>query len=343
MKVGDAKQLIKNIAEKHVKVPVMLVGSMGIGKSWIVKQVAAELNYHLIDLRLAQQEPGDLIGLPRKDAETHKTVWLKPEWWPDVNGAGILFLDELNRAPVDVRQAVFQLINEWKMHTHVLPDNWTIVAAGNPDVGSYQVEQLDPAMIRRFVMLRVNADTDEWIKWAYSAGVDDLIIRFIGTNRNLLAKEEEVELNTIYTPDSYRMLDILMKANVIPKDATFEVIAGLIGTSAATAFIKFMDKEYKKPVGGKEILEHYDKVREKVLSQRNDEMYVTQQELIAILNSDKKLSKEEFQNFSKFLIETNPETKAAVLSKTPTYLFSKLSTLPELVDDMIKICKEVGK
>ena len=80
MRPEQAKELMKLIVQRGVRVPVLLVGSMGVGKSWIPKEAAKELGIACIDLRLAQQEVGDLTGLPRRDCK--HTVWSRPEWWP---------------------------------------------------------------------------------------------------------------------------------------------------------------------------------------------------------------------------------------------------------------------
>jgi hypothetical protein len=69
LKINDLKQFIKNCVEKNVHVPPLVVGTMGVGKSQIMKQVANELGIQLIDLRLAQQESGDLIGLTFKNGD----------------------------------------------------------------------------------------------------------------------------------------------------------------------------------------------------------------------------------------------------------------------------------
>ena len=176
MRFEQAKELIRLIVQRNVHVPPLLVGPMGVGKSWIPKEAAKELGIACIDLRLAQQEVGDLTGLPRRDGK--RTVWSRPEWWPeDPTSKGILFLDELNRAPVDVLQAVFQLVGEWKLHTHVLPSEWIIVSAMNPDNGSYQVDSLDIAMLRRFCQIKVLPSSGEWVRWAERYGIDHRIIR----------------------------------------------------------------------------------------------------------------------------------------------------------------------
>lgn len=314
MKINDIKSFIKNCAAANVTVPTLLVGSMGVGKSQIVKQVTEELKIGLVDLRLAQQESGDLIGLPYKngDGGTH---WAKPEWWPKEGTKGILFLDELNRAPTDVRQAVFQLVLDRKLHTHILPDGWYVHAAINPDNGNYQVETLDPAMLRRFCVLEVTPDVDVWLEWAKKGNIDNTLSEFVNTNRALLFQPEEFKLDVKPTPDSYRMLNALMAAKVIAKDNQMEIFRGLVGKEASIALIKWLDTNYKKPVSGTEILKDYAHVADKIKKQQTAENYATISDLVAILNEKKTLTDAEFKNAVQFTLDTPRETQTAFMSK----------------------------
>src|ERR1700680_792881 len=121
MHISDAKRYIRGIAEKQVPVTVAMVGPSGVGKSAIENQLAKELtrdlkmDFGFIDLRLATQEPGDLIGNPYRDGNVTRNAM--PAWFPKEGTRGILCLEELNRAPNDVRQCIFQLIWDRKLHT----------------------------------------------------------------------------------------------------------------------------------------------------------------------------------------------------------------------------------
>lgn len=319
MKINDIKQFVKGCVEKDLTVPVLLVGTMGVGKSQIMKQIADELKINLIDLRLAQQESGDLIGLPYKngDGGTH---WAAPEWWPKEGTRGILFLDEINRAPNDVRQAVFQLVLDRKLHTHVLPKGWYVASAMNPDNGNYQVESLDPAMLRRFCTIEVTPDVDVWLSWA-KANVDSTISEFVNTNRGLLFMAEEIKIDVKPTPDSYRMLDMLLKAKVIPVGNQAEVFRGLIGKEASIALIKWMDTNYEKPISGIQVLKEFSKHKDKIKKQRNDENYVTIQDLAAILSNKVNLPKEgsvEHKNLVEYTLFLPKESYTALISKLTT-------------------------
>ena len=89
--------------------PLFIHGSPGIGKSYIVADVADKNGLELVDVRLSQMDPVDLRGVPaiRED----QTVWMPPVFFPkEQDSEGILFLDELNSAPPSVQAAIYQLV-----------------------------------------------------------------------------------------------------------------------------------------------------------------------------------------------------------------------------------------
>jgi hypothetical protein len=346
LKPLEVEETLKSIISKGVKCPVVVKGDAGIGKSQVIQKVGRELGMEVIDLRLAQMEPGDLIGLPRTDPETHKTVWYAPEWWPAESANGtIIFFDELNRAPVDVRQAVFQVLTEYKMHTHVLPPKCFLVAAINPDDGgkmNYQVEQFDPAMINRMCFITMEPDVQQWINWATPQGLHEMVIKFIAVNGAMLYSGSET--GPFPSPRSWHKLSDLMNAGAIPPASQSEVITGLIGDKPAIAFIRFLDKSYKKPVSGKEVLESFPKFKEKVKVQRNDENFVTISELVGLLGDGAKLKKDQLVNVTDFALSLKQEEKMALLKKLPNSLLSKLGTSSQdLCNTIAGIAAEMDK
>ncbi len=142
---------------------VLLEGPTGIGKSELVKQVADELGIDFAVLDLSLLEPPDLVGLPiLADGRTRYAI---PSALP-TEGAGILLLEELNRADRTVQQPALQLLTARKLHEYELPPGWVPFAAINPEDGEYQVTPLDPALRCRFLQLKVRADIRSWRKWA---------------------------------------------------------------------------------------------------------------------------------------------------------------------------------
>jgi len=335
MKIHELKELIKSHTRLDKPAPIIIEGEMGIGKSQVVQQVAEELRYTYVDLRLAQQEPGDLIGMPR--VVDGVTIWSRPSWMPEENAKLVLALEELNRAPIDVQQAIFQALTENKIHTHKLPAKTIIVLCINPSDSMYHVSDLDPAMISRCIKVKLDYDVDEWLKFAYEKKLDDRIIQFISVHRDLLCQPKENEPSPL--PRTWHLLSNELK--VVPDELLFEVSAGLVGKEAAVTFQKFCDKEYKKPVTGKEILEHYDKVKEKLSKQRNDENWVTARDLVNYI-SKSKLRKSEIENLNDYLLNTKAEWKVEIISNLPETILIELSKT-KLVEEMASIINQVQK
>jgi len=165
------------------RVPLHIWGPCGVGKSQIVGQVAADLNYNFLDVRAVQLDPVDLRGLPRIASD--QTEWVPPKFLP-TTGKGILFLDELTSAPQMTQAGCYQLVLDRKLGEYVLPEGWVVIAAGNP-ASERGVHFAMPRPLRnRFVHLELEADLDDWCKWAIKAGVRPEIIAFLRFKPELL-------------------------------------------------------------------------------------------------------------------------------------------------------------
>lgn len=337
MNIKDAKRYIRLIIEKQVPVTVAMIGPSGIGKSAIEKQLAKEMSayfktdFGFIDLRLATQEPADLIGIPYRDGDV--TKWAVPHWFPKPGTRGVICLEELNRAPNDVRQCIFQFIWDRVLHTHQLPDGWTIVLAMNPetDDGSYQVETLDRAMIRRCSVIVVEPNVNAWMTWATDptqGNVPPEITGFIGTHKEMLFEVENFDFPIKRTPAGWGdTLACLRKAGAIPQDLEFEIISGILGKEAATAFIKYIDKNYERPVNGEDVLKAYTEVREKILKQitKAEEMWITNKQIIGITEgSGKKLTKKQMENLIDYIDDIPTDIAAGLVHELPSELVQAL-------------------
>jgi len=347
-KVSEVKYYIKTFAENNAQVPILLVGDMGIGKSQVVQQVAKDLGYEYVDLRAATQDPGDLIGIPTKIEEKDesgktilKTMWARPVWMPPANVKLILVLEEINRAPIDVRQALFQVVTEYKIHTHELPKHTQIIACINPSDSIYQVEDLDPAFYTRFFNVEMTADVDEWLQYMHSISGHPVVIQFINVHNDLLCKPTDKGACPIP-----RTWDKLSRALTYVTDdkKIFDLAVGLVGNEAAVAFRKFCDKAYKKPVTGAEILEDFKKVKVRLEEQRQDQTYNTVQDITALIGSGKaKLKKKEFDNLVDFLLTIKAEWKVQIIQKLPTNMLTELSNEPALIEAVASILNQTNK
>ena len=83
MRLRTAKKIIIKSIENTMdrpngQMPIcpFLLGSMGIGKSYLVREVAKELNMYVVEINLAQYEPTDIGGMQMPDGDSMKV--LKP-------------------------------------------------------------------------------------------------------------------------------------------------------------------------------------------------------------------------------------------------------------------------
>ena len=89
------------------RLPVLLRGRHGIGKSQVVYQLAAAAGLPVVERRASQMTEGDLVGLP--SVEGNRTSFNPPDWFKQAcEEPVVLFLDEVDRATLEVRQGIFR-------------------------------------------------------------------------------------------------------------------------------------------------------------------------------------------------------------------------------------------
>ena len=111
---------------------IMLVSNHGMGKSEVLTNFFQERGMKVVVFFASQMsDVGDLIGLPRKDEATGRTVFMPPYWWPKDGEPVVLFLDELSRARQEILQAVMDLALNRRLAGRPLPEGSRLVAAIN--------------------------------------------------------------------------------------------------------------------------------------------------------------------------------------------------------------------
>lgn len=165
--------------------------------------------------------------------------------------ASVLFLDELNRSTLDTRNASMQLILEKELNDHILPyvngRQTQIVAAINP-ADQYQVDELDPALLDRFLHIEVEADAKAFLAWGRANGLNDIVLSYIAENPNKLhfQPEEGSKDNIGASPRSWAKLasfvDVMDK---IPAEIHFSIIKGKIGSALGSRFLTYMNNYSK--------------------------------------------------------------------------------------------------
>ncbi|MDM7321650.1 MAG: MoxR family ATPase [Fervidobacterium sp.] len=237
MRINEVKDFLKAVWNSGET--IVLVGHAGVGKTTIVKQVAQELGYKVHVVILSQLEPGDLMGVPVQ--VNGKTVFSRPEWLPD-EPKSVLFLDELNRAPLYVKQAILQLVLEKQIGPHKLPEDCVIIAAMNPFTDEYLVGNMDDkAMLDRFIWIKVQNSMVELADYFRGKGYEDnKVMAALLTLDQLKVFNEDFSLPRLSpTPRSMeRLLKISNLIGHLPIEQQMEVYSGIVGPEAAAEFYR---------------------------------------------------------------------------------------------------------
>ena len=152
----------------------------------------------------------------------------------------VLFLDELNRALPDTRNTALQLVLEKEIHSHKLPfvrgKQTFIVSAINPS-DIYQTDDLDIALLDRFLIIDMEVDANDWLKYSKDT-VDDSIRSFISEKPDKLHYIQK-DGRASATPRSWEGLSRLIQ-NKIENNIILEgLITGEIGKEVGTEFFVY--------------------------------------------------------------------------------------------------------
>lgn len=255
----ELRNLLESTPPSH---NIMLSGKHGIGKSKIITDFFTAKGQKVVTLFLGQMsDPGDLIGLPNKDEETGKTIFMPPYWFPTENQPVVLFLDELNRARPEILQSIMDLALNRKLAGRELPAGSRIVSAVN-DGEEYQLTDLDPALVSRFNIYNFRPTTGEWLLWASQAGIDKHVTEFIENNNRMLDGDDaatESSSSLEKTPDRRgweRVSDILKNTQTIT-GTTKKVVAGIVGANAAAEFFESFNKS--SVISAESVLKDFDR------------------------------------------------------------------------------------
>lgn len=248
-------QLIQQSVEADT--PLMVSGPHGIGKSELFKAAAAAMEIGLISLDLSLLEPSDLVGIPFVDEEG-RTRFAPPAFLPS-DGRGLFVFEEINRAPRYMISPCLQLLTERRLNNYVLPPGWTPMAAINPGGTDYHVDQLDPAILSRFVQVLLKADIAQWASWARREGnVHPSVIEFAEQSPGIFAPGETNPRAWTYLSKQLRAWEKQTRS----PELLITAAAGLVGETWAIAFYQFLTGG-DPPLAANQVVEDYANYRDK--------------------------------------------------------------------------------
>jgi hypothetical protein len=359
MNFKETTKFIDVVHKAKCSVVPLLMGHTGIGKTELIKQIAMRDNKDIIVLHVAQLEPSDLIGLYQVN-EDRRTDNCPPTWMPykeykigkgitietpfeygqgfiNPNG-GLLFLDEVNRGHEDIRQALYQLLNDKKIHTYELPENYDIVAAANPQ--GYETYEFDAALINRFAWIPFvpeHKETQDYLRKKYGSSH---ILSWLNSDQSLLDYGDDFQI-------PLRALSPRIEENAIK---IYELLQGesklflrkcletMIQPEKVQSFLAFREElmhiNYKDILEGKKMT----KVKELVSQKKMDVLSSITADLANHFNTEK-ANDTEMKNATEFLATIPPELDMAFVD----YLSDAYYDDPNNITEKDFFIKKIGK
>lgn len=225
------------------RLPVLVTGAPGIGKTDVITGAAAQAGADLIISHPVVEDPTNAKGLPWPDKEGKTATFLpfgelarainakKPTVW---------FLDDLGQAPPMVQASYMQLLLARRVNNHVLPDCVTFVAATNRRTDRAAVSGiLEPVKSRFATIVELVPNLDAWCAWAFKHGVPAELIAFLRFRSPLLcAFEASADLTNSPVPRTWAHVSKLL-ALPLPPAVQLAAISGAVGQGAAIEFASF--------------------------------------------------------------------------------------------------------
>lgn len=223
-------------------------GDPGIGKSDVIRTVAATMGVDLIDMRLALYDPTDLRGFPVvRGTGKNETMHFVPPALLPTKGKGILLLDELPAAPPSVQAVAYQLILDKCLGEYRLPPDWRIVAAGNYARNGGVHYSLPPALANRFIHIEMQCSQEDWDSWALNNGVTDLTRAFLRFRPALIHDMGACKTGMAFpSPRSWAFADEIIQQQHGTTE-TLELLKGTVGEGAAVEYLAFLKTARELP------------------------------------------------------------------------------------------------
>lgn len=245
MKVKPSKAF--SILSKYIKAGIvpMLTGSPGCGKSQIFQQIADFYNLKLIDLRLSQCDPCDLLGFPSitGDKAGYKpmdTFPIEGDPIPEGYSGWFLFFDEFNGASRAVQAAAYKVILDRMIGTYKLHKNVAMGCAGNLDTDNAIVEPMSTALQSRMAHLELGVDADEFCNHAASQGWDYRINSWINFKPGMVYTFKPDHTDKTYAcPRTYEFANKLLKTVDLADPDMLPLMSGVLSEGIAREMLTY--------------------------------------------------------------------------------------------------------
>lgn len=218
----------------EMRQPFLLWGDPQLGKSKRIEALARAYDRPCFVDIASLREPTDYGGLPalvdERDAAGALTGRKVMRFYPMeklrrvvLSGHGILFLDELPNADLNIQKVLMAAVLDRTFGDLVLPAAVSIAAAGNPPESAAGTGELTPALASRMLHFDVEPDLDEFVSGSESGWTDPEVLR-LPAHWNA---PERLRVATRFVTSFLRRKPALLHA--MPKPGTRELSRGWPG------------------------------------------------------------------------------------------------------------------
>lgn len=224
-----------------------------MGKSEIVKEMADKYQLEVIDIRLSQVSPFDLLGYP-KDVKNRMEYLpladmpIESDPIPNGKQGFLIFLDEMNSADKYTMGAAYKLILDRKIGKHNLHPHSRIICAGNRIQDQAVVNKLVTPLKTRLTHIEMVVDNKEFLEYVFNETQAGKWHNYIYAFLSFLPMhinnfDPATDLLTYAVPRTWKMLSDQLQAGLLnlPKDVYKPIINGIVGEAAGIAFASFLD------------------------------------------------------------------------------------------------------
>ncbi len=202
----------------------------------------------------------------------------------------IIFIDEINRTENSVYKELMNILLTRSVNGYNFPWWVFFVGAMNPSTQSsiYATNEMDPAQLDRFIKIKVNENTNEWLKYGQENDISESIINFIKDNPKCLSvdsRQLQDEEKPSPSPRGWDMIDTLIKAEPLLRDFFNEkenslkvvesdfkaLISAKVGPTVATMYFASLVSK-QRPLDPEELFSDDEKLSESLpkLKRMND-------------------------------------------------------------------------
>ncbi len=227
------------------RLPILIVGGPGVGKTSIVEQAASAADNDLVISHPAVADPTDAKGFPWAEKGSKTATFLpfgetarvlnatKPTTW---------FLDDLGQAPPAVQAAYMPWLLARRVNGHVLPDWVTIIAATNRRTDRAGVSGvLEPVKSRFTAIVELEPDLQEWSNWALTQQyIPPELVAFLRFKPDLLNQfVPSSDIKNCPSPRTWSNAGRILALG-LPQNLEHAALVGAVGEGAAVELAAFL-------------------------------------------------------------------------------------------------------